>query len=106
MLSKTPLHQIVDRTTLDPWRKALLDAADYIERYGHCKFTLEDRNGSVCLLGAVSKFSCLSGTSGLRELGDFVGCKSYELAAWNNTVERTPDEVMGAMRECALKGIL
>jgi hypothetical protein len=112
MLSKTPLHQLVDRTCLEPWRKALLDAADLIETGGHTKYQYRS-GGSYCAIGAlahVNRVDCwglqfnISKVKGALELEHHV--KSSFIAEWNDAPERTPAEVMGAMRECALKGVM
>ena len=47
MLAHTPLHQLVDRTTLEPWRTLLLDSADRIECRGHTKGRLRAPDGAA-----------------------------------------------------------
>lgn len=110
MLSKTSLHQLVDRTTLEPWRKALLDAADLIEIGGHTKYQYKS-GVAYCAIGALAYINKVDywglefnreKVPGALELERHV--KGY-IADWNDAPERTPAEVMGAMRECALKGI-
>jgi len=39
---------------IEPWRKVLLDAADLIEARGAARYTLEDADGSLCIMGAVN----------------------------------------------------
>lgn len=79
--------------------KALLDAADYIEKHGHCKRQLEDRAGRVCLVGALLKVAdgdlILVQRAYLRiehTLGspDFVG--------FNNEPNTKPADVTGLLR--------
>ena len=118
MLAKTPLHEIIDRTTLVPWRKLLLDSADYISSHGHTKHQLEDcKTGAVCLSGAIYKLCDHWGTQGVDTDNHFnrwlvaTGrqAKSFdgnELVTWNNKPERTGQEVIDAMRACALQDIL
>lgn len=103
MLSKTPLHQFVDRTTLEPWRKALLDAADYIEKYGHWKGS-GFYGDKACFIGSLVKVGISNETlfDAINSVENYVRCG---VVKWNDAPERTPAEVMGAMRECALKGI-
>lgn len=109
MLSKTPLHQLVDRTRLEPWRKALLDAADYIDKHGHCKGEAVDKKGRSCLIGALEIVRIMdeSATKPVMEIRRYLqSTRSYDVIHWNDAPERTPAEVIGAMRECALKGTM
>ena len=123
MLAKTPLHEIIDRSTLAPWRKLLLDSADYISSYGHTKGQLEDlKTGAVCLRGAIYKSCDYWSAQGIdadnhfnrwlvdtgRQKSSFGGNEfsGDELVTWNNKPERTGQEVIDAMRACALQNIL
>jgi hypothetical protein len=107
MLAPTPLHQLVDRTTLEPWRKLLLDGADYVEKHGHCKYALVNERGQVCLLGALRKTMPSWEAEALAHaaLIKCVGAFSGFLAGWNDAPERTADEVIDAMRACAMQGV-
>jgi len=94
-------------TEIEPWRKALLDAADLIEQRGHAKKTLEDIDGSLCMGGAISM--AITGKSfGLHPdmmeaycaLHDFCG---GSFVTYNNAPERTASEVIATLRACALE---
>lgn len=117
MLAKPKLDQI----SLN-----ILAAADYMEKNGHCAFTREDEDGSVCALGAIDKIKYptnLGCTSTFDEevkrlaenlpAGNWVYF-TYEahnsmsnmmdaarLAAWNNELGRTKEEVVNFFREVA-----
>lgn len=112
MLAHTPLHQLVDRTTLEPWRTLLLDSADRIECRGHAKDVLCSDDGAVCFRGALvdaqswRTFCYLLPIHRLaeRNMVSFLGIQ-YGVVAWNNAPERTAEEVITAMRACALQGI-
>ena len=53
MLARTPLYELVDRTSIDQWRRTLLDGADFIEEKGLAKWTLVQHDGAVCARGAM-----------------------------------------------------
>lgn len=89
---------MTSRRLLNPISKSLLDAADYIEKHGHCKFTIEDREGRVCAMGVLNKVRAANGSS--ARLYKFIGCDS--IVNWNNRPERTPEEVIAAFRGAAL----
>lgn len=106
MLSKT-----------EPWRVALLDAADLIEERGHAKFTIEDAEGRMCVWGAIMasmKVSAFSPASyePMYRLRDFLVTSGQMDAGngrswdgpvpWNNAPERTQEEVIAALRGAAL----
>jgi len=91
--------------TLEPWRQNMLDAADLIEQRGHAKNILEDSNGSLCFVGALSM--AVTGYSdaidlrvgiGIQKMFPFIGQNPVD---WNNAPERTKEEVVSAMRACA-----
>ena len=113
MLAHTPLHQLVDRTTLEPWRTLLLDSADRIERQGHAKHELCNADGAVCfrgaLLNAKNYCDCVRPSPTFykaeNRMVKFLGFTYGEVIDWNNAPERTAEEVITAMRACALQGI-
>lgn len=85
---------------LEPWRQALLDAADYMERHGHCKFVLQDSGGAVCLQGALNEVcGFVQMVFLIHHVEKFLGVTNA--VAWNNEPERTGAEVVAAMRACA-----
>ena len=102
-------------TTIEPWRKVLLDAADYIEKHGWCQGRIGNAGESVCAVGAM--WMAFDGTipkqanwvkdravdQAYRAMCNYVMCnyvRSYP-AEWNDEPGRTAAEVTAAMRECA-----
>lgn len=118
MLSTTPLHLLIDRELLEPWRKILLDGADRVEKRGLAKGTLCDDRGRVCVRGGM-----LNTDGNGRRVYPNVSEADGRLAAWllrvpyrphdmpnmvsewNNAPERTQAEVVDTMRACALDGV-
>jgi hypothetical protein len=101
-----------DKVTLEPWRKALLDAADYIEEHGWCQGSLTSDGGRVCAGGAVLMAHSGSLTTNyplgsvpdkaIYMLEKYVDASHYfGIASWNDAKERTKGEVVAAMRGCA-----
>lgn len=96
MLAKLPADQ-----------KALFEAADYMEQHGHCKGTYRRRSHpeampAVCALGAL-RMATDNGADlerAAERLGFFVG--NADIAEWNDAPERTPAEVVSALRGAAL----
>ena len=114
MLAHTPLHQLVDRTTLEPWRTLLLDSADRIERRGHTKHELCSSQGALCFRGALwnaKNYYTYEHPGPISDkaedrMGKFLGFTfGSAVVSWNNAPERTAEEVITAMRACALQGI-
>jgi len=112
MLTRTPLHEIVGRIALEPWRKILLDAADRIERNGHAKGALITETGAQCALGAIHNWRFDRGvlTASLRTDASAYASRRLDqmvgnVVKWNNAPERTAEEVITTMRTCALQGI-
>jgi ketosteroid isomerase-like protein len=94
----------------DRWRQILLEAANLIERGGHCKDVLDDGHGRHCVLGAIyvtqdggrhtREGSDLRATyDAISHLQDLVGAN---IPAWNNHPDRTAAEVIRTLRTCAL----
>lgn len=80
--------------------QTMIKAASYIEEHGHTKFTTMDDKGRVCLLGALLEVD-KGGTVVIKccnELAEKLGMCEI---TWNNMPERTGDEVIGLLRECA-----
>lgn len=83
----------------------LFRAAQIIERDGHCKMTMQNSRGSVCLMGAISK--AFNGDAWewndaaaqvCEEFCDATGFKGiYDAVDWNNAPERTKEEVIDAL---------
>lgn len=97
---------------LEMWRVYLRNAANLIESRGHCKGVLEDYTGRLCLLGAISTAAFGRATNDKNDdmlialvqvaktiWGDKPGMNS--VISWNNTAERTAEEVVTALRSAA-----
>lgn len=100
---------------LEGGRALLADAADYIEEHGHCKGELEDGQGRVCAIGALSATRREAVRCGAVALQDhssrqaaqylieqtLVGGPSWHIVSWNNHPDRTAQEVIDRFREVA-----
>ncbi len=91
----------------EPWRAGMLDAADLIEKHGHCKSELEDAAGRLCWVGAIRKAlgypnafcpSIKDYQTAIDRSDAFVG---DNVVVWNNAPERTAADVVAALRACA-----
>lgn len=98
---------MTSRRLLTPVAKVLLDAADYIEKYGHHKGAFRhldhpEMMPRVCAIGALimvehhSDARCAAG----ERLEAFIG--SRDIPGWNDAPERTAGEVISALRGAAL----
>lgn len=95
---------------LEPWRKALEDAADYIEAHGWCQNAMESPCGKVCLEGAIRRANgitlrtlneiLLDGPAwlALNVMWRYLGTEPHR---FNDTPGRTAEQVRQALRECA-----
>ena len=81
------------------WQTVLLDAADYIEEYGWCQYRWQDGE-KVCALSAIS----VTAGRNLEAIGRLRKFLGGRIDTWNDTVGRTKDEVVAALRACALSG--
>lgn len=84
---------------LEPWRKALMDAAEYIRVHGHCRGATEDLEGRVCAIGALGHGGqdILTIVRSIAKLGDYLGTR--HIAGWN---DRTPtDRIIAALEAAA-----
>ena len=84
---------------IEEWQRVLFQAADLIDHCGHCKHAFT-RDGKFCIEGAVFLTSKdhLTIALALEKLQSFVG--EY-VAVWNDKHERTPAEVIAALRGAA-----
>lgn len=88
--------------------KLLLDAADYMDQHGHCKYMTWDPEGRVCLAGALIKVGAGSGMKILTHDTEDRLIDILELIRpnvggqhpidWNNAEERTGEEVINMLR--------
>jgi hypothetical protein len=96
----------------EPWRKVLLDAADYIDAHGWCQNDLYSADGAVCLVGAIKASSGMpiddsrwhdypNTALSLGKVEKFLRTDRRGAAGWNDTPGRTAAGVTAALRECA-----
>lgn len=92
-------------------RLAFLKAADYIEQHGWCQKVLQDMDGKVCLLGALS-FGGADGMCSVRlveQVGRYLKRKGLTkrgtAVVWNDKPGRTKEEVVAALRGAAMEGL-
>ncbi len=87
-------------TITEPWRRVLLDAANYIEQHGWCQGAY--RGGSaVCPIRAIVTVDPFHEHGATLRMRKYVG---GHVEAWNDAPGRTQDEVVGALRACARGG--
>lgn len=88
---------------VEPWRKALLDAAQYIRDHGWCQNELRNLSGNVCMVGSIL-FSNLQQCRNeidpaksrvMAHLGN------SSISRWNDTPGRTKEEVIAVMETVA-----
>lgn len=102
----------------EPWRKVLMDAADYIEAHGWCQHSVATDDGRACLNGAIKIAGGMNpqasnwrdypaviiATEAMRSrvgLPDQYFAGHRDATLWNDTPGRTAAEVCNALRECA-----
>ena len=90
--------KIAARTTTEPWRSALLNAADQIEAHGWAKYSNGVEGGRRC-----AYFSILDQKDGwceaINKFQQYIGAECIVL--WNDAANRTEPEVVDALRNCA-----
>lgn len=92
----------------------LLAAADHLEQKGWCRETFCNSNGECCVIGAIQfaasgRANRLAKTkkviAALRKLADAIGLGSVpslgDIKAWNDSLSRTKEEVIAALRQAA-----
>lgn len=84
---------------LKPHQKVLLNAAQYIRDHGWCQHVTRDRQGRVCLSGALYRNA---------EEPDYTNAAyavyaliKENLAEWNDTPGRTEQEVIAVLEKAA-----
>lgn len=101
-LYKAPPTVTKAKSPLDPWRKLLLAGADLIEECGHCKNTIEDEKGALCLVGALSRAGLDGYGEAIARLDRMCGGKGGSAAIdFNNRPETTAWDVIDLMRRAA-----
>ncbi len=87
-----------------PWRRLLLDAADYIDQHGWCQDVWEDADGRVCVYWAMRRANRYTESVQDVARGKMEGFLGQELTSWNDAEGRTRDYVTTALRSCAVAG--
>ena len=104
-----------DRVPSNPVSDLLMKAAGLIEKHGHTKGQLKDKNGSMCFMGAIwqetsqidlgleaAKTTAMAlglGFDSHYKMGP--SSALWTMVEWNNAPERTAQEVIDAMRLAA-----
>jgi hypothetical protein len=110
----------VSPAQIEDWRRALLDAADYLERVGwiqgcYFEYDADDVAGPACMVGAIvgpiedyswhnmSNVHRKAITHVAKNLWDVVESTDAEdcLTGWNDHKDRTKEEVIAKLREVA-----
>lgn len=89
-------------------------AANLIERYGHTKGQLVDREGRMCIAGAINKafygkpkyMGSVSYDSYIKPLDALVtpdAAARFDVILWNNQLERTEQDVVDLLRRAAVE---
>lgn len=87
-----------------------LKAAEVIEERGWCQRAFQQRDGSVCLIGALSVVltgAATADSAALKPYRDTVASLGFmtdiggfmSAVAWNDAPERTKEEVLARLRE-------
>jgi hypothetical protein len=104
---------VTDAPVLSPAAELLLRAADAIETLGHAKCALRNRSGGMCVLGAMKhvafgdadgvlpKFDAHPNATAFYRAYGVIGRRLGDIPAYNNASERTPAEVIRALRDAA-----
>lgn len=86
-------------TPLLPWQLVLLEAADIMEKRGHCKGVLTNEAGNVCFLGALATIHQYSEDVVQTSAIAFHLFTGVDSVIFNDT--HSGPEVIAAMRACA-----
>lgn len=81
------------------WRRALLDAADYIERRGWSQFQSGRNDGPICMVSAIATV-CVYSKPFARALEELKQALGADPMQWNDKPGRTQAEVIAALRGC------
>lgn len=106
-----PAGEVQQKLTISD---VLSRAADLIEQRGWCRWIQEERDGSLCIAGAIaiasggtasSRASCGEGGPlywpAIQQFIKFVGVKDCGPAPWNNDPDRTKSQVLDTLRAAA-----
>lgn len=97
---------------LEPWRRTLLRAADYIRNNGWCQGSYynfgSDGKTAVCMLGAIVKVENLRERDLSEKHPAVAGLLKYvgtpTVPAYNDVLGRTKEEVIAALEGAARAG--
>lgn len=97
---------------LEPWRKHLLDAAQYIRDHGWCQHnsTAPDGSGRVCAVGALGYVAAEYGYDYIHSPDYHTAFQKLQLELstsiphWNDQPSRTKEEVIAAFEQAARRG--
>ena len=95
---------------LEPWRRVLLDAAQYIREHGWCQNTVSTKDGRVCAVGAIGAAyeaafhdkGCGIAITAMEHLDRHLSISGpWSIPKWNDAPGRTAEDVVAAMEEAA-----
>ncbi len=90
-----------NRWDLDAVGKVLWDAADHMQQYGWCRYSLYRSTGEVCVLGALEAVAGNGRTFyATRRIVSFLGNASG-VTQWNDRICRNADEAVALLRGAA-----
>ena len=89
---------------LEPWRQALLDAANIIRERGWCQRTVETKDGRVCIMGAFRHLHGHIPHNILDVAKDtFASHLGMPIALWNDKRTTTKELVLQTLEAVARK---
>jgi hypothetical protein len=89
---------------IDEIGQLMLRAADYMEKHGHTKFEIRDRDtGAVCWAGALLRVSSNAVDYGAiaTRMGFPSSCAATMAVEWNNHSDTTGEMVVARLRQFA-----
>jgi hypothetical protein len=82
--------------------KLLLKSAEMIEDRGWCQGNFEDKQGRMCLMGALK-----AAAPGMEAMGAYIRLRDYlggSVMSWNDGTCQSQDEAVAKLRAAALGG--
>ena len=79
--------------------RMLMDAADYMERHGWCRYQWKNADGAVCFRGALREVN--ASASAHEKLATFLGVSPTIIGDWHDAFCRSKDEAVGILRAAA-----
>lgn len=106
-----------EKPVIEPWRKALFDAADLLEKDGWTRIQFENKAGNHCAVGAINKVTIGSSydygecnpiaKEAIAKLRAEINRRWFSLieygrvTSWNDGMTRSKREVIRTMRRAA-----